>query len=511
MTAIAPPLPVLDGRYEVRALLGKRGRCSTFLALDRQTLMTVALKEIRVDGYESSIRAKLEDAVKRLSELEHPRIPRFLGVVAYDHEGPKIALVVGYVKGKTIAQHVAEGRRFDPAEALAIAKGTGEALAYLHSRQPPVLHGSISPSHVLLDAYDSPLLIDFGVIESVLEEAGVPTGEGGGPPKGYVPFEQFAGRPVPASDVYSLGMTLVFALTGRDPLQDAAAWDRAKIDPLWPEPLRQVISGMTAASWESRWRSGTALVKALPKEPSPSAPLAWLKYLPAVGAAVYWLILHYLTLFQAPLAPGSGLPSAILAPSPPSRRAATPLFTGDANDAAKRFLGAEHESGQIAWEQVHGRIILFVRGRALGYSPAFRGPDGTLALVENGKVYVGRPENWRRRIPDPDCQSLQVALDEYENVWIATTCGKWRYDDAWHKTDETGPLDPGPVKDPAGLLWVSKPQGDFEVGEGAQARIVKLWRTPSVLGHDHEGRVWALDGYNRVTVYDRQRLLEAAK
>ena len=54
-------------------------------------------------------------------------------------------------------------------------------------------------------------------------------------------------------------MTLTFAMTGRDPLQDAAAFGRAQIDPLWPESFRALLAGMTAPAWNNRWRNGALL------------------------------------------------------------------------------------------------------------------------------------------------------------------------------------------------------------------------------------------------------------
>ncbi|MBI5200213.1 MAG: serine/threonine protein kinase [Elusimicrobia bacterium] len=510
MTTEAPPALVLEDRYEVRSVLGKRGRCVTYLALDRHTRAAVAIKEIPSAGdYTASTRAHLEAAFERLRELDHPRIPRFLRVASYEREGPRVALVQAFVKGITIAQHVAEGRRFEPQEAINIARGVADALAYLHARK--VLHGSICPSHILLDGYGSPHLIDFGVIELVLEASGVPTGEAGGPPPGYTPFEQFAGKAVPASDVYALGMSLVFAVTGRDPLQDAAAWDRAKIDPVWPEPFRVLLAGMTAPAWQNRWRNGAALQKALPQEEQPRAAgtRGALAFIFGAIGFYFWLIYSTLGGRMIPFVAGEPPPAPVIA-QPPSKPVTQPLYHGEGTEAAKRFLGAEHESGQISWDWVQGRMLLFVRGQSPGYYPAYRGSDGTLVLVEGDNVLVGRPENWRRRVPAPGCMTRRVALDEYENIWADTECGRWRYDVAWNKAGDDGPFPLPATQDASGATWTPLPQGKLEIVDASGRRVARTARTPALFGLDNEGRAWSVDAFGRATIYDRQKLLAEA-
>lgn len=452
---------MIEDRYELRTLLGQRGPCSTYLALDRRTRAAVAIKELSLANAPSATFERLGAAFRRLRVLDHPRVPRFLSVLNYEREGPRAALVQQYVKGKTLSQHVANGLRFYPAEALKLAQRLSEALAYVH--RLGLLHGAIQPRHVLLDAYDAPHLIDFGVIERVLEEAGVPTGPDGGPPSGFVAFEQFAGRPMPASDVYALGMTLAFALTGREPLDQAAAWDGPKIDPLWPEPLRLLLEKMTAPSWEERIRDGQQLVGEVDRAltTTDGSRSKWLRVLWAAPALGY-------ILFRTFLMPAAPLPP-LAPPAAPTVRPADvrPLFGGDAAEAVRRFLGTQHESGEVAWEMLHGTIVVFLNGRALGRTPAWRHRDGTLAVVQDYRVLIGRPESWRRRLPLPDeCRVRKLSLDEYENLALETTCASWRHATAWERVG-----------------------GAHGVPEGS----------PSA--RDAEDRVWKADAYGRVTVF----------
>ncbi|MBI4349064.1 MAG: serine/threonine protein kinase [Elusimicrobia bacterium] len=467
MAATSAAAPLINDRYELRALLGERGTCSTHLALDRQTRATVAVKELSLERAPKALAARLEAAFHRLRAIDHPRVPRFLAVLEYERAGPRVALVQQFVKGKTLAQHVAEGRRFEPAETLKLALSLSQALAYIH--RLGLLHGAIQPRHILLDAYDAPHLIDFGVVESVLEEAGVPTGAGGGPPSGYVAFEQFAGRPMPASDVYALGMTLAFALTGHEPLDKAAAWDGPAIDPVWPEPLKLLLRKMTAPSWEERIRDGQGLVAAVDRAMTTEAGsrYKWRRLLWA-APAVAWVLFRSFWVPVAPLAPPPSPAPSVPAPAPAPQQ----LFHGEAAEAARRFLGAVHESGDVAWEIVDRRVVVFLNGVALSHPPAARQRDGTLAVVDGYKVLIGRPDGWRRRLSLPDqCYVRRLSLDEYENVSLETTCGSWRHGAAWERLGD-GRGDPDgarSARDAEGRTWLADPRGRVTVLAAARA------------------------------------------
>jgi serine/threonine protein kinase len=90
-------------------------------------------------------------------------------------------------------------------------------LEHLHALSPPVIHRDIKPSNVLLDSAGKAYLIDFGAVREILSPPdGGRTVAG---TYGYMPFEQFEGRAAPASDLYSLGATLLFLLSHKAPHQ----------------------------------------------------------------------------------------------------------------------------------------------------------------------------------------------------------------------------------------------------------------------------------------------------
>ena len=95
-----------------------------------------------------------------------------------------------------------------------------EILGYLHDRQPPVIHRDIKPSNVLLtnrsgNSAGQAYLVDFGSVQTLAaRDGGTMTIVG---TYGYMPPEQFGGRTTSASDLYSLGATLIYLVTGQHP------------------------------------------------------------------------------------------------------------------------------------------------------------------------------------------------------------------------------------------------------------------------------------------------------
>lgn len=192
-----------------------------------------------------------EREAKVLAELDHPAIPAVLDYfsqgVGDDTGPPTWFLVQTYVEGRSLRQMIADRARLDNPGAEALLRQLLEILSYLHSRHPPVIHRDIHPGNVILGPGDSPWLVDFGAIQDRLR------GETGGSTTigtfGYVPMEQLIGKARPASDLYALGMTMLVALSHREP--EALPFDEAttkvRIDEAVPglsAGLRRVLDVM---------------------------------------------------------------------------------------------------------------------------------------------------------------------------------------------------------------------------------------------------------------------------
>ncbi|MBG1263318.1 serine/threonine protein kinase [Nostoc commune] len=213
---------ILGERYEVQQLLGKKAGRRTLLARDLQTQELVVIKLLSFGGdFEWDSLKLFEREAETLKSLSHPLIPQYLNYFEVNLPTIKgFALVQTYIPAKTLEQYLQSGRTFTEAEVKQIAKALLEILIYLHGLYPPVIHRDIKPSNILLgersgNSVGQVYLVDFGSVQTVLAtETGTRTVVG---TYGYMPPEQFGGRTVAASDLYSLGATLIYLMTGNHP------------------------------------------------------------------------------------------------------------------------------------------------------------------------------------------------------------------------------------------------------------------------------------------------------
>ena len=208
----------LHGRYVLERLLGSGGQGRTFAARDLQRDATVAVKELslaRVRDWKSVELFRREATV--LAGLDHPGVPRL--VESFEEERAGITffyLVQELVPGESVAVALERGARWNEDQVRALADGVLEILEYLHGQSPPVIHRDIKPSNILQRPDGGITLVDFGLVRDVARPEGGSTMSAGTP--GYAPPEQYAGRAVPATDLYALGATLVALLARRDPV-----------------------------------------------------------------------------------------------------------------------------------------------------------------------------------------------------------------------------------------------------------------------------------------------------
>ncbi|MHC5743000.1 MAG: serine/threonine protein kinase [Nostoc sp.] len=213
---------ILGERYEVQQLLGKKAGRRTLLARDLQTQELVVIKLLSFSSdFEWDSLKLFEREAETLKNLAHPSIPSYLNYFEVNLSTIQgFALVQTYIPAQTLEQYLQAGRTFTETEIKQIAKALLKILVYLHELHPPVIHRDIKPSNILLgersgNSVGQVYLVDFGSVQTVLaSETGTRTVVG---TYGYMPPEQFGGRTVAASDLYSLGATLIYLVTGTHP------------------------------------------------------------------------------------------------------------------------------------------------------------------------------------------------------------------------------------------------------------------------------------------------------
>jgi serine/threonine protein kinase len=215
---------ILAERYEVQQQLAKQTGRQTLLARDLQTQELVVIKQLFLGSdFEWQDLKLFEREAETLKALSHPAIPRYLEYLEIDEPDSKsFAIVQTYVEGKTLEEHLRSGRTFSESEVKELAKLLLEILIYLQEQNPPVIHRDIKPSNILLHSRSGHsvgqvYLVDFGSVQNQAAKFGGTITVVG--TYGYMAPEQFGGRSVPASDLYGLGATLIYLVTGLHPTE----------------------------------------------------------------------------------------------------------------------------------------------------------------------------------------------------------------------------------------------------------------------------------------------------
>ncbi len=212
---------ILLERYEVQQELGKKAGRRTVLARNLQTQELVVVKILSFGNeFEWNDLKLFEREAETLKALSHPAIPRYLDYFELDSPNSRgFALVQSYIPAQSLEAQLKAGRNFSEEEVKELAKAILEILKYLHGRQPPVIHRDIKPSNILLtnrsgNSVGEVYLVDFGSVQTIARRSSTMTVVGS---YGYMPPEQFNGKAIPASDLYSLGATLIYLVTGQHP------------------------------------------------------------------------------------------------------------------------------------------------------------------------------------------------------------------------------------------------------------------------------------------------------
>lgn len=289
-----PPISagtVLQSRYRVLQLLGQGGFGRTYLAEDLGRFNErCALKEFVPQQGSEHFSNKATELFQReatiLYQIQHPQIPQFRATFEEDQ---RLFLVQDYVEGTTyrdlLNQRLSQGATFAEAEVRQFLQQILPVLAHIHAKG--IIHRDISPDNIIRRYADNlPVLIDFGVVKEVvtrLQREGL-TGQATTVGKlGYAPSEQMqSGRAYPSSDLYSLAVTAVVLLTGREPqeLFDDVnlTWHWQRFYPNASLGLAQVLNKALSYRPGDRYQSVSEMAQALGllgrANPSMAAPAA---------------------------------------------------------------------------------------------------------------------------------------------------------------------------------------------------------------------------------------------
>jgi serine/threonine protein kinase len=211
---------ILHQRYQIHALLGQGGFGAVYRALDLNLNRWCAVKENLLDptltpAQQQAQQQQFQREALFLSRLRHPHLP-----LIYDYfiePNGQQYLVMEFVEGTDLHTLVQQRGALYEAQVLQWVNQILDALEYLHTQNPPIIHRDIKPQNILITPQGKAMLVDFGIAKVYIP--GQPTTMGArAVSPGYSPPEQYGqGTTDARSDIYALGATLYFALTAVEP------------------------------------------------------------------------------------------------------------------------------------------------------------------------------------------------------------------------------------------------------------------------------------------------------
>lgn len=256
---------LIDGAYQIIQEIGRGGTGVVYLAYHLRLQKYVVLKNARLKAADMEI---LRHEVDTLKELHHSALPQVYDFLQVNDE---IYTVIDYVDGDDFERLVTYGVRFEEHQLANYLLELAEVLRYLHQHEPPILHSDIKPSNIMLRTDGSICLIDFNISVYQNDRTGI---------RGYTqhyssPEQCRLGEEIACgvsssvvldgrSDIYSLGATLYYIMTGVCPNADGSGMiPLHKLVNSYSPDLIRIVEKSMALEPELRYQTAEQLILAL--------------------------------------------------------------------------------------------------------------------------------------------------------------------------------------------------------------------------------------------------------
>jgi serine/threonine-protein kinase len=278
MTSLTELQAQLGGRYAIERELGRGGMGAVYLARDEKLGRPVAIKVLPSEfATATALRDRFLRETRMAASFSHPNI---VPVYAVEESDDFLAYVMGYVEGESVAERVKRAGPLSVREVVRLLQDAAYALAYAHGRG--IVHRDIKPDNIMIErATSRALVMDFGVSRTIAAPEDGATagltrvGEVVGTAE-YMSPEQATGDRVDGrSDLYSLGLTAYYALTGRVAMAAESTGKAlvkqitetlppmASVRPDLPAPLADAIDRCLMKEPDARFARSEELVEAL--------------------------------------------------------------------------------------------------------------------------------------------------------------------------------------------------------------------------------------------------------
>ncbi|HZU71759.1 MAG TPA: serine/threonine-protein kinase [Acidimicrobiales bacterium] len=222
------PTGLVAGRYRLDSVIGRGGMSTVYAGLDTRLGRPVAVKVMRPElATDPGFLARFEDEARAAARLSHPNV-----VAVYDtgDDGGTPFIVMEHLPGGSLADLLAVEGRLAPGRVVEVVGGVLAALAAAH--RAGIVHRDVKPANVLFAEDGSAKVSDFGIAKGLEEGSAADrtTAQMVVGTPAYIAPERLEGRPAgPAADIWSTGVLMYEALTGRRPFdQGGTALDVAR-------------------------------------------------------------------------------------------------------------------------------------------------------------------------------------------------------------------------------------------------------------------------------------------
>jgi serine/threonine-protein kinase len=256
---------LVAGRYSLERELGRGGMGIVLLARDVALDRLVAIKLLPPElAPQSELRNQFLREARTAAGLSHPHI---VPIHAVEEHGEAVFFVMGFVDGETLRERVEQHGPLTPRATMKLLQEVAWALGYAHSRG--VVHRDIKPENIMIErATGRSMVTDFGIASVAAIDGPGPSTRISGTAR-YMSPEQALGEEVDArSDLYSLGITAFFALTGRTP------FDAPTTQALVAKHLTAPPPSVTAVRPEVSGKLAAVIDRCLAKSPAARFPSA---------------------------------------------------------------------------------------------------------------------------------------------------------------------------------------------------------------------------------------------
>lgn len=264
--ALEPGTTLQDGNFTIKECIGGGGQGIVYAASmkDLEGSHDIVLKEYVLPDVDHVAEHKaaceqFEKEIRLLGKVNHELVIKLIDAFVEDH---RAYLVLEHVDGLSLREHVARHGPMNTAEVVEVGEQMCDVLTHLHTLTPSIMHLDFSPDNILIASTRKIVLIDFNIS---VEENSFRTRTVMGKQR-YMAPEQYRGKPTTLSDVYSLGASFYYLITGCEPEPISVARPSRVLANVSKE-LDALIVATTALEESERPQSAEAVKRLLEQVP----------------------------------------------------------------------------------------------------------------------------------------------------------------------------------------------------------------------------------------------------